>query len=868
LKEIKNKNLINKKMSGEEEFDTKDLVMEKKIGKGSFGDVYSGTLKTKGLKVAIKRVNKKAMFRYGEYLVRAFFKELDCMKKCECENSVKYYKYFETENNYNIIMELCDSDLSSELNKKPNGFNLEEVRYIMSQLNNAFKKLNENNLIHRDLKLGNVLITYTDEAKTKFIPKLCDYGFSKELNKTTTETHLGTPATMAPEIMKNLRYDSKVDLWSVGVIIYQLHFKSLPYPGVKEEMILEKIKNKVPYKQPEDPKLKDLLNKLLVEDPNKRLSWEEYFNHPFFVGEQTIPINNNNNNNFVKNQRYTYISDFDFGFKNDLYKCFIALDTKKNKKVIIKSYKKEFIKSHELYFKQECELNRAFKGNEYIIQLINIFNDENTRNLVYDYLDIEILSSYIKHHDFTEEELQKINKELFEHIFIFNECNFKSFIFISIYSFGITKEGKPILFDFGLIKFLLSPDEFMSYYSSNKKEIAHTIYPTKTNVMNYGITLLKCFYGNDLKIKIDNISFDLPQKKSISNKFCRFLSKCLYRDISRRYSWLGLQSDTFVTEVTDIVSLYKNTSKEGLVLLDDYKLKIIFESLIHKYNLINKYYDSVESIEKTQNQYIKEIESFLTLTLFEQLIILNIFDREEGKPFTSQQEVSFITINKNNNSRFNLNFANPILANLKIINLKNNEIVSKFVKDLKVHIAKLKEITLKIHQITKSSLFKGKYQEFLKNFISIFESSNFHNYFFSIVKRANNYFQERDYDNAYKEAPIAEYICECILFVKASIFESSKEKIHFNNKELIEEFNKIFEDDKENNKVEISVIKINETRQKYVLISFLGVLFRYFINSMDFNQSILKQTKDALDGLISFYPSLMKLIVDSKKKIK
>lgn len=230
----------------------------------------------------------------------------------------------------------------------------------------------------------------------------------------------------------------------------------------------------------------------------------------------------------------------------------------------------------------------------------------------------------------------------------------------------------------------------------------------------------------------------------MSNKFCKFLSKCLYRDISRRYSWLGLQSDSFLTEVTNIVSLYKNTSKEGLVLLDDNKLKIIFESLNYKYDLINKYYDTIELIEKTQYQYIKEIEIFLTLTLFEQLIILNIFDREENKPFTSQQEISFITINKNDNPRFSLNLANPIISNLKIINLKNNEIVSNFIKLLKEHITKLKEITLKIHKITKSSLFKGKYQEFLKNFISIFESSNFHNYFFFIVKRANNYFQEKN----------------------------------------------------------------------------------------------------------------------------
>ena len=78
----------------------------------------------------------------------------------------------------------------------------------------------------------------------KFIPKLCDYGFSKELNKTNTGTHLGTPATMAPEVMKDKPYNSKADLWSIGVIIYQLHFKGLPFPGVSEKAILTKIQNK------------------------------------------------------------------------------------------------------------------------------------------------------------------------------------------------------------------------------------------------------------------------------------------------------------------------------------------------------------------------------------------------------------------------------------------------------------------------------------------------------------------------------------------------------------------------------------------------------------------------------------------------
>ena len=292
--------------SDEEYYQLTDIQLEKKIGKGSFGDIYSGVIKKNGKKVAIKRVNKQKIMQFpNNYLLKAFFAELDCMKKCNCENSVRYYNYNETEHNYNIIMELCENDLMKELNNRKEGFSTEEVKDIMSQLNNAFRKLYENKLIHRDLKLLNVLITYKNKEKTKFIPKLCDYGFSKEIDKATTGTHLGTPATMAPEVMKNKPYNYKADLWSVGVIIYQLHFKELPYSGSTEGIILKKIQAKTPYKQAEDPKLRDLINKLLVEDPDKRLSWEEYFNHPFF---------NKAENNQKAPSQYEKISDFDLGY--------------------------------------------------------------------------------------------------------------------------------------------------------------------------------------------------------------------------------------------------------------------------------------------------------------------------------------------------------------------------------------------------------------------------------------------------------------------------------------------------------------------------------------------------------------------------
>ena len=128
-------------------------------------------------------------------------------------------------------MELYDGDLNYLLGKRAEGFNAEEIKIIMSQLNNAFKKLRENHIIHRDLKLGNILFKYTDETKTKFIPKLGDYALSKDLDNNVTSTFLGTPATMAPEAIKKQKYNEKADFWSIEVILYQLHFKEYPYCG-------------------------------------------------------------------------------------------------------------------------------------------------------------------------------------------------------------------------------------------------------------------------------------------------------------------------------------------------------------------------------------------------------------------------------------------------------------------------------------------------------------------------------------------------------------------------------------------------------------------------------------------------------------
>ena len=134
------------------------------------------------------------------------------------------------------------------------------------------------NIIHRDLKPENIFIKYTSSSNIGFTVKLGDFGLSRQYQKRQFSTNKINPTYAAPEIQtaqsEKKSYDpTKCDLWSIGLIIYNLKFYDLPYIA----FITGKIPNKF-----DDKNLNDLVEKLIVVDPTKRINWENYFNHPFF----------------------------------------------------------------------------------------------------------------------------------------------------------------------------------------------------------------------------------------------------------------------------------------------------------------------------------------------------------------------------------------------------------------------------------------------------------------------------------------------------------------------------------------------------------------------------------------------------------
>ena len=127
------------------------------------------------------------------------------------------------------------------------------------------------NKFHKDIQPGNIYLIYTDEEKNNFDVRLGGFNLSineEDINYTTCSNFEEDPIFKAPEVLFKGNH-SKCDLWSIGQLIYYLYF-------------LKPLNFLFKYKKPNDNDLADLISKLVVEDINTRMSWKEYFSHPFF----------------------------------------------------------------------------------------------------------------------------------------------------------------------------------------------------------------------------------------------------------------------------------------------------------------------------------------------------------------------------------------------------------------------------------------------------------------------------------------------------------------------------------------------------------------------------------------------------------
>ena len=310
----------------ESKYNDKDFKDLKEIYKGAYGTLYSAYSTKDKIDLCLKKIdinnmeNQYKSFGYPEnnYL-KDLNNEIEILKLLSpYENSVKYYGDYQILKEKIIVMEKCDEDFENYLKQRNKSLNEEEIKKIFLDLNKIFKVMNENNIIHRDLKLKNFLIKYTNKERTEYIVKLADYGIGKFLNgeKCIFSGMKGTPETVAPEIFlkKTNKYESSVDIFSLGVILYQLsHNLKHPYKSnIYENIILyneyyDKDNYNIIFDNSiENDDFKDLLKRMLKLNPKNRISWDDYFHHPFF-------IKNNKYNNNKFGDEYNVLEEGDLG---------------------------------------------------------------------------------------------------------------------------------------------------------------------------------------------------------------------------------------------------------------------------------------------------------------------------------------------------------------------------------------------------------------------------------------------------------------------------------------------------------------------------------------------------------------------------
>lgn len=141
---------------------------------------------------------------------------------------------------------------------------------VFKQLIDAFQVLNKYNIMHRDLKPDNIFFN-------QGIVKLGDFGFCKSLEKANmTKTMLGSPIYMAPEILRGEIYSTKADIWSLGVVLYEMVYGFCPFESTTIPKLIEVLKEtelEFPAKEQISEELKRLLKRLLTKDPTKRIEW-------------------------------------------------------------------------------------------------------------------------------------------------------------------------------------------------------------------------------------------------------------------------------------------------------------------------------------------------------------------------------------------------------------------------------------------------------------------------------------------------------------------------------------------------------------------------------------------------------------------
>lgn len=260
-------------------------VKRKLIGTGSYGEAWLVERSEDGCVFVAKSMDLGRMTPRDKSYA---YSEIKCLASCNHPNIIQYIEDHEENEHLLIVMEFADSgDLDRQIKSRAsNAFNYfqeHEALFLFLQLCLSVDHIHSHSMLHRDIKGANILLTSTG------LIKLGDFGFSHQYDDTVSgvvaNTFCGTPYYLAPELWNNQRYSKKADVWSLGVLLYEILALKRPFAANNMKGLMAKVLSGEYEPLPDvfSQEFRDVVRKILTCDPNERPSVHDIFRIPYIA---------------------------------------------------------------------------------------------------------------------------------------------------------------------------------------------------------------------------------------------------------------------------------------------------------------------------------------------------------------------------------------------------------------------------------------------------------------------------------------------------------------------------------------------------------------------------------------------------------
>jgi len=245
---------------------------------GSGGTIVKVESKRDKSIYALKMIKKSR--KMSEYRIQRLKEEVEIMRKINHKNVIKVHQIWEDENAIYIVSDWANEGNLFDLLDIEERLCEEETARILYQTVQALQYLHSQSppIVHRDLKPENILLTEGKQVR------LADFGWATHVTSSRSSL-AGTPMYVAPEMVSSTPYDYRVDIWSIGVVLFELLTGDLPFFDEDEDQMYDQISRKevtFPSHRHLSSEAKDLISRTLQKSPDNRPTLEEIREHPLF----------------------------------------------------------------------------------------------------------------------------------------------------------------------------------------------------------------------------------------------------------------------------------------------------------------------------------------------------------------------------------------------------------------------------------------------------------------------------------------------------------------------------------------------------------------------------------------------------------